>query len=59
MSDSRLWRGVLVSRMAQRISKLVLPPGSLVCFGHHMPHYVAPITEGHGTRHGLLMVYRR
>eukprot|EP01046_Picozoa_sp_COSAG06_P011854 COSAG06_NODE_682_length_13115_cov_17.917793_13_plen_56_part_00 len=35
---------------AQTISKLVLPKGSLVCFGHHMPHYVAPITEQHRTR---------
>ena len=41
------------------ITKIPLPPGSLVCFGHHMPHYVAPISAEHGTRLGLLMVYRR
>ena len=41
------------------VTRIALPPGSLVCFGHHMPHHVAPISEGHGTRPGLLMVYRR
>ena len=41
------------------VTKIALPPGSLVCFGHHMPHYVAPIDESHGTRLGLLMVFRR
>ena len=41
------------------VTKLSLPPGSLVCFGHHMPHYVGPIAAEFGTRLGLLMVYRR
>eukprot|EP01052_Picozoa_sp_SAG31_P036997 SAG31_NODE_4701_length_3023_cov_28.325239_2_plen_175_part_00 len=41
------------------ITKLTLAPGSLVCFGHHMPHYVEPISEAYGTRLGLLMVFRR
>ena len=41
------------------VTKIALPPGSLVCFGHHMPHYVGSINESHGTRLGLLMVFRR
>ena len=37
---------------------LSLPPGSMVSFVHHMPHYVGPRRPGKPTRWGLLMAYR-
>ena len=37
---------------------LSLPPGSMVSFVHHMPHYVAPRHRVGSTRWGLLMAYR-
>ena len=40
------------------IKHLELPPGSLVCFPAHMPHFVSPRKAGAGTRWGLLLSYR-
>jgi hypothetical protein len=40
------------------ITRLALPPGSMVSFGHHMPHHVGYRDEGAKTRWGLLMAYR-
>ena len=40
-----------------RIVNHALPPGSLVCFPHHMPHSVTPILSG-TTRWGQLLTYR-
>jgi hypothetical protein len=40
------------------ITRLALPPGSMVSFGHHMPHHVGYRDEGAETRWGLLMAYR-
>lgn len=41
-----------------RIRTLSLPPGSMVSFGHHMPHAVAHRDDDAPTRWGLLMAYR-
>ena len=41
-----------------RIEKLSLPPGSMVSFGHHMPHHVGHRDDTAETRWGLLMAYR-
>ena len=40
------------------IVHLSLPPGSMVSFVHHMPHYVGYRKPGMPTRWGLLMAYR-
>ena len=40
------------------IRHLSLPPGSMVSFVHHMPHYVSPRKTEASTRWGLLMAYR-
>ena len=40
------------------IVHLSLPPGSMVSFVHHMPHYVGYRKPGTTTRWGLLMAYR-
>ncbi len=40
------------------ILHLWLPPGSMVSFVHHMPHYVGPRRPGSGVRWALLMAYR-
>ena len=37
---------------------LWLPPGSMVSFVHHMPHYVGPRQPEANTRWALLMAYR-
>ena len=42
-----------------QVKAIRLPPGSLVCFSHHMPHFVGEISNEYGTRLALLMVYRR
>ena len=41
-----------------QILHLNLPPGSLVSFPAHMPHFVAPRKAGAGVRWGLLLTYR-
>lgn len=40
------------------IVHLTIPPGSMVSFVHHMPHYVGYRQPGAGVRLGLLMAYR-
>ena len=40
------------------IVHLSIPPGSMVSFVHHMPHYVGYRKPGFGVRWGLLMAYR-
>ncbi len=40
------------------IVHLSIPPGSMVSFVHHMPHYVGYRKPGSGVRWGLLMAYR-
>ena len=47
-----------VTGLPLKIVHLSLPPGSMVSFVHHMPHYVAPRHTGGTTRWGLLMAYR-
>lgn len=41
-----------------RIERLSIPPGSMVSFGHHMPHHVGHRNEDAGARWGLLMAFR-
>ena len=41
------------------IMHLELPPGSMVSFPAHMPHFVAPRKLGAGIRWGLLLTYRQ
>ena len=41
-----------------RIRHLELPPGSMISFCPHMPHFVAPRKPGYGVRWGLLLAYR-
>ena len=40
------------------IVHLSLPPGSMVSFVHHMPHYVGRRKPGSKMRWGLLMAFR-
>ena len=62
--DAAMERGWLHGRTHPRtgaplaIKHLELPPGSLVCFPAHMPHFVSPRKAGAGTRWGLLLSYR-
>ena len=46
------------TRKPLEIVHLSLPPGSMVSFVHHMPHYVGYRKPGTTTRWGLLMAYR-
>ena len=41
-----------------RIERLSLPPGSMVSFGHHMPHHVGHRNDDENVRWGLLMAFR-
>jgi hypothetical protein len=47
-----------ITGMPLEIRHLSLPPGSMVSFVHHMPHYVSPRKIEASTRWGLLMAYR-
>jgi hypothetical protein len=46
------------TRKPLEIVHLSIPPGSLVSFVHHMPHYVGYRQPSAGVRWGLLMAYR-
>ena len=54
-----LTMNAVISRRPFEIRHLDLPPGSLVSFPAHMPHFVAPRKAGTGMRWGLLLTYRR
>jgi len=41
-----------------KILRLSIPPGSMVSFGHHMPHHVGHRNSDAGMRWGLLMAFR-
>jgi hypothetical protein len=41
-----------------RIKRLSIPPGSMVSFGHHMPHHVGHRNNDADVRSGLLMALR-
>ena len=47
-----------VTRAPLEIVHLDLPPGSMVSFVHHMPHFVGSVPEGAATRWGILIAYR-
>lgn len=41
-----------------KIKRLSIPPGSMVSFGHHMPHHVGHRNDDSNVRWGLLMAFR-